>query len=283
MVKFLDTFLNKLLDFLNFGRLITIIIPGAIVSFCLLMFASQILFPERMSAPQEGVTTSSAVGGNASERPAAKPGVTRKNIATTADKESLFQKQLSEDYGRANEHLYLIVFFTLALGFMLYELGYGILLDLSRMTDARETAEPKLSRYDDQHDADDKPTHKFNFSSGCPVGLVYFAPFLKEKFSGEENYFSFLITEYYRFLEFSVNMPVSIILSALLGLGYYILFSLRNACCPYFTEIVLFFIMLFVLPILFLLFVSPKVLISYKKASTDLVRGVSDLMAKGLK
>jgi len=293
MVKFLETFLNKLLDFLNVGRLITIIVPGVIVSFCLLMLASQLLFP--MQTGETPAVKAEAGAGIKANTPAGKDAQQRPAERKDGKKEEaggLFQKQVSSDFLRTSNHVPLMVFFTLVIGLMLYEVGYKVLQCFSKIgaphkqaagtANLIETSGDTLKRYDPQHDADPTPTNKFNFSAHA-VGLVYFAPFLKEKFSGEENYFSFIVTEYYRFVEFSVNMPIAIIVSGLIGVAYYLLFSLRHSCWPYSTELSFFFPALFAFPALFLFIVSPGIPESYKQASKDLIQGVSDLMAKGLK
>ena len=112
MTKFLETLLSKLLDFLNVGRLITIVVPGVIVSFCVLMFAGQLLAPLR---PAQTALK---------EQAAAK---TAPAIPAKIDKYSLFQAQVKIDFKRATSHIPIIVFFTIMLGILLYELGFGVL------------------------------------------------------------------------------------------------------------------------------------------------------------
>jgi hypothetical protein len=40
MAKFFETLINKFFDFFNFGRFITIVIPGMIAALCLAMLVS---------------------------------------------------------------------------------------------------------------------------------------------------------------------------------------------------------------------------------------------------
>ena len=215
----------------------------------------------------------------------------RKNVETTtivkdttyeerigqknADEEALFKKQVSKDYYRVKNNFPLVVLLTIVIGLIIYEIGFRVLIY------SPSKGGDKLFRYDSQYDSEEQNTHKFNFTQQ-PVGLVYFAPFLKEKFSGDENYYSFLITEYYRFLEFSIIMPISLIVAGILGLAYYLLFCIRNDYAPYYGEFAVFFIILFVVSIGFLYFISPKINDAYNKASKDLIQGVSDFMKKGL-
>lgn len=308
MVKFFETLLNKFFDFFNFGRFITIIVPGLITALCFTMLISQLIFPAReeleplpvskvqskekkeikseskrkneKDESRETVETTTIVKEITTNEVGMGHKLTGQEVVKKEDKEALFRRQILEDYTRVSgnfSNFSLVILLTIVIGLLLYELGYRVLFSFPRKEN-----EEKLFRYNPQHDADDKVTHKFGFSEE-PVGLVYFAPFLKERFSGEENYFNFIVTEYYRFVEFSVNMPISIIVSSIIGLAYYGLFSLRNCYWPYWREFTAFFLILFVVSIVFLRFVSPKIFTAYKKASKDLVQGVSDLMSKGLK
>jgi hypothetical protein len=306
MAKFFDKVIDKFFDFFNFGRFITIIVPGLITALCFTMLVSQLIFPigkeleqglvpkiqsiqsketttekraeskkkdsfkgeEKNKTSTKETTTSNERG--KSQGPGDQEAIKKEN------KEALFNRQLAKDYARVSSNFFVVLLLTIVLGLMLYEVGYWIITFFPPRGEELE-----LFSYDPQHDADNTVTQKFAFTKK-PVGLVYFAPFLKEKFSGEENYFNFLVTEYYRFLEFSVNMPISIIVSGIIGIAYYVLFSIRNSYWPYYSGFKLLFLMLFVCSIAFLLLVFPRINKVYKKASKDLVRGVSDLMSKGL-
>jgi|GEM_PF-2492309 hypothetical protein len=284
MAKFLETFLSKLLDFLNFGRLITIVVPGVILSFCVIMFTGQLLFPEKVIAPKEKSVAVKADKGNP-----AKSGdqAVAPDTAAKPDEGILFQKQLSKDFNLVTQHLWIVVFFTIILGILVYEMAYGLLSIFplrvpgikNNLEDLKNCA---LSRYDNAADAEPTAVNKFKPNGKDKVYLEYFAPFLKEKFSGDENYYNFLIMEYYRFVEFSVVMPLCAIASTLVAISYWVLFCLRNGCCPYGCELVLIFIAMLVLPALFIVFVSNKVWLFYQKSQYDLILGVSDLMSKGL-
>lgn len=303
MVKFFEKFIDKFFDFFNFGRFITIIVPGLITALCFTMLVSQLIFPTGKELEQGPVpkvqsketTTEKKTESKKKDSSREKEETTTSVKETTTtyegskgqktgeqeaikkeNKEALFKRQLAKDYARVSSNFFLVVLLTIVLGLMLYEIGYRVILSFPTKGEKQE-----LFRYDPQHDADDKVTQKFGFSKDS-VGLVYFAPFLKEKFSGDENYFSFLVMEYYRFLEFSVNMPISIIVSGIIGVAYYGLFSIRNSYWPYYCGFGVFFLMLFGGSIGFLFLVSPRIYTAYKKASKDLVQGVSDLMSKGI-
>lgn len=114
------------------------------------------------------------------------------------------------------------------------------------------------------------------------VGIMYFAPFLKEKFSGEENYFNFLITEFYRFQEFSTVMPVSIIAGNFMGGIYYVLFSTRNGYWLYGRTFTWMFILILLLTGLYMYFITRDGMVSYARSRQHLVQGVPDLMKKNL-
>jgi hypothetical protein len=284
MTKFLETFLNKLLDFLNVGRLITIVVPGVIISFCVIMFAGQVFFSDKGNAAQPNKAAVKSAK-NSQPQPIESAPVPD---AAKPDKEALFQKQLSKDFSWTAKHLALIVFFTMILGILIFETGYGLLsffplsLPGIKNNNSEVIRQCALTRYDPVSDGETAPTNKFKPNGKDPVFLEYFAPFLKDKFSGDENYYNFIITEYYRFVEFSVVMPLSIIGAALVAVSYWLLFCLRNACCPYGGELVLIFIALLVLPVLFISFVSNRIWLAYQKSQYDLILGVSDLMSKGL-
>ena len=241
-----------------------------IVALCLSMLVSQILFP--MGKDKQEPTSKVIV---TNER-----GLGLKTTDQGTDKDtndtSSFRRQLSEDYKRVSRNFSLVVLLTIVIGLMLYEMGFRVLLLFGGKGEKQ-----KLQRYSPTHDSDDELTLKFEFSTE-PVGLVYFAPFLKENFSGQENYFDFLVTDYYRFLEFATIMPISIIVSGILGMVYYVLFSIRNSCWYDPLALGLLFLVLFVSSILFLLKVTPSIFESYKKAVKDLIQGVSDMMSKGL-
>lgn len=305
MVKFFEKVIDKFFDFFNFGRFITIIVPGLITALCFTMLVSQLIFPTGKELEQGQVPKIQSIQSKEtttekkteskkkdSSREEEETKTSTKETTTTYEgsksqqkgdqeaikkesKEAVFKRQLAKDYARVSSNFFVVLLLTIVLGLMLYEIGYRIILFFPT------GQHQKLFRYDPRYDADDKVTHKFGFSKDS-VGLVYFAPFLKEKFSGEENYFSFLVMEYYRFLEFSVNMPISVIVSGIIGIAYYVLFSIRNSYWPYFFGFLVLFLMLFVCSIAFLLLVFPKIYTAYKKATKDLVQGVSDLMSKGL-
>ena len=286
MAKFFETLMNKFFDFFNFGRFITIIVPGLIIALCVSMLVSQTIWPAERKAdppPVTKVKTTVTTTTESKDKETSTKKETTTIVKDTAyeeptsrkafDPKALFKKQVAEDFQRVSGNFLLVVLLTVVIGLIIYEVGFRVLLHFPSKDN--ET----LFRYDPTHDADTQNTKKFGFSQE-PVGLVYFAPFLKEKFSGEENYYNFLITEYYRFLEFSIIMPVSIIASGMIGVAYYALFCFRHDYLPYWRGVAVLFAMLFAVAVVFLCWVSPKVIESYKSASRDLIRGASDFMSK---
>ena len=316
MTKFFEKLIDKFFDFFNFGRFITIIIPGLLVALCCAMLASQLLFPvsrsEKQIAPaaalsqkiespgDKGLTPAAPTGQKASPAKAKKktdssvkgksqPAEAASTKAaegpssaaaaqTVKTPTEWFSAQAKQDFQKVKNNFYYVLIFAVILGLMLYEVGFRVILRLSSKT------KTNLFRYsnNDTYNAEGKIVkHDFDFST-TTVGLAYYAPFLKEKFSGDANYFDFLVTEYYRFLEFSVLMPSAIILSALTGFAYFLLFGIRNACWPHAVGILCVLIGVCILNILFLYIIPPKVSVAYKKAAHDLVQGVTDFMSKQL-
>jgi len=302
MAKFLEVLINKFFDFFNFGRLITIIVPGFIAAICLAMFISQLVFPlgelpgSGSALKIKSVQSKETIKTESKTKEKENTITTIKETTTTyeygadqktggqetitkekkEDKETLFIRQISADYRRVSNNFLLLLLLTIVLGLTLYEIGYIILLRFPKKSE-----DEKLFRYDGQNDKKGEAADKF-LPSKNSVGLVYFAPFLKEKFSGEENYFNFLITEYYRFLEFSVNMPLSIIVLILFGGAYYLLFYAKNDFCPDCPGSAIFVSVLLLCSLIFLIFIVPRIARAYRKATKDLILGVTDMMNKGL-
>lgn len=278
MTEFLKKLTDKLLDFFNFGRFITIALPGLLIAMAITMFVSQLLFPH-IPFPADTQPAVASLQGEAKERP-----------GTAEGSQTLFQRQLQADFGRLWRHGYLVAVLVVIFGLMNYELGYWVL----GCQWFQRPPKDQLYPYCPAHDADDRPARKFQAKvsrgrlvgldhfckEGDAVGLVYFAPFLKEKFSGEENYFTFLITEFYRFVEVSVVVPLALIQSSVLGVAYCWLFWWRRD-----LQLVLPFMLGVVsigLSVIFLRCVSTKIAKAYYRACYDLIHGVSDFMSKQL-
>jgi len=330
MISFFQTLVNKLLDFTNFGRLITIFIPGLITSFCIAMFFSLLIFSSSHSVKQPVYQKVFSNNVEDSLRFAIKTLEDVQNAKTSNEAQRLFASQISSDLHRVSNNYGLLILLAIVIGLIMYEIGYKVLGLIAKMKSGKELKEDKkeiiikekdliideqsneefieekdivlidqtnnglkkklknkvepLRRYDHQFDSINEPANKFKFSKkeSDEVGLIYYAPFLKEKFSGEQNYFDFLVTEYYRFLEFSVIMPISIIVSVLFGISYYLSFSFRNSCFPNWAGFTILFILLIDGSLLFLYYIARDIYKSYAKATMDLILGVSDVMSKGL-
>jgi hypothetical protein len=342
MTKFFEKLIDKFFDFFNFGRFITIIIPGLLVALCFAMLASQLVFPasrtEKPIAPPEVANKERPIAPPEvanKERPITPPEAASQKMKSASDKgpvpttpsqkeqaldakkksvsapagasqpleaasakagkppssavtaqsiktpQEWFSAQVSQDFQRVRDGFYYVLIFTIILGLMLYEVGFGVILRQGVKT----TEELHRYKNGDTYSTDGKILKRdFSFSTETDsvVGLVYFAPFLKEKFSGDENYFNFLVTEYYRFLEFSVVMPISIMISALVASVYYLLFGLRNFCWPHPVSVPAVLLAVFILALVFTCCVPSKVSGAYKKATSDLIKGVSDFMSKQL-
>ncbi len=275
MAKFFEALISKFFDFFNFGRFITIVIPGFVAALCFAMLMSQLIFQEKHQKKEIQKKEASCCC-EVKMHDAGK-----KDINQQASDDDLFIKQIKNDYNRVKGNFLLMTILAIMLGLMIYEVGYCILRHYRKRPREGTKDDTKLFRYSSEHDAADSFANKFNPSKE-EVSLIYFAPFLKEKFSGDENYFDFLITEFYRFLEFSINISVSIFMSLFIGVFYYVLFCFRNFCWPCRTEFIFFFLILSLLTVVFFWLVFLTILKAYNKASHDLVLGVSDFMAKNL-
>jgi hypothetical protein len=140
-----------------------------------------------------------------------------------------------------------------------------------------------LYRFKEGLDADGRKLVVDYDNKEAEVGFIYFAPFLKAEFTGKENYYSFLITEYYRFLEFSAVMPLAMLKASFLaGLYYLAACHVTETCCHTGVVIAAVLLVLFAV-ILFYSLVFSRVLKCYRKASAELIKGVADATNKGIK
>jgi len=359
MTEFLKTLVEKFLDFFNFGRFFTILIPGFCVALCLSMFFSLLLFPVQESSisagKKDGATESGGAGASVEEQKnkllakgytnvaavkrlpvfvlqssaktsssaekkkavqqgissvavinklpvvlvqtidSGRPSVTEgkrpdvvltRCYSTSIQKEreikeiecfkSRFQKQISADFKRISSNYMCVVILSIVIGFLLYLTSNRVICACSPKKD-----DYKLYPYDI------KDSNKFvyvqpNKEKTNDVGLIYFAPFLKEKFSGDNNYYTFLILEYYRFVELSVVMPLSLLLSIIISALYYVVLSI---CIGKFIYIVGFIGMFAIEAIIvgvFLKYVIPVTIDNYKKSTKELIDAVTYVMSKGL-
>lgn len=308
MADFLKAISDKFLDFFNIGRAISIFIPGVLVSFAFLMLLSLVVFPpknmvttsalkepaaaptskpaamsntEAGSAPGKSMqhqTTSAAAG-----KVAAAPAVIQKASTpavpapakSTTPQENL-GGQIAKDFSRVASHYWVVVFLSLVLGIILYEVGNAII----GLKPVEEDAQ--LFRFKEKIDQNEPPL-VLDKDPSAKVGLIYFAPYLKDEFiSGKENYYNFLITEYYRFLEFSAVMPLSVLLTTLIAVVYY-----KTACaslgeCSHNGAVVLFVLAIGLSVFVFYKVVFNKIFSGYRKASSELIKGITDMRNKGL-
>lgn len=117
------------------------------------------------------------------------------------------------------------------------------------------------------------------------VGFMYFAPYLKDEFiTGKENYYAFYISEYYRFLELSVVVPSSIVISSLIATGYYLLasFYLGDDSPLNIAMVIIATLIIIAIKVWFDEKVLPLVYYNSRKAAYDLVAGITDARNLGL-
>jgi len=321
MAAFLTGLLQKFFDFFNFGRFLSIFLPGLIVTLAIGMLADQIIAPvdhvkvldefikehqpsgdaKKSSKLQAKISSQNPKVKKATRPPAqenqlsemtdVRELLSKKGHGRQALKGLIFERQLIQNYGRVMNNWLLIVIGAIVIGVLMHEVGYLYLLCLSKC-EGRKKENDKYRLYPYAPTEADKiefiqivpaSTHG-DKKKDQEVGFVYFAPFLKEKISGDENYFTFLITEYYRFVEFCINMPLSLILTALVGIVYILLFNANTDILgeplEHLSQIWIMFGAIIGVSLLFLFIVTPKVLKSYFGARADLIRGVSDYMNK---
>lgn len=316
MAKFFEKLVERFFDFFNMGRILTIFVPGAVAACCFAMLLSLLIFPvtsKKTDSEQEQAVMKVAVKktteniddatkkptkGSKTVKPTEKKGVrsqmaeqetiekkdiTKPPVAPKDAAAKALAEQLRSDFGRLSSHQWLIVLLAVVMGFPIYEIGYRL---LSGLSDDDKLKTYALYPYDDSNDPTD--TRKLFFLGDAtakknePVGIMYFAPFLKEKFSGEENYFNFFVTEFYRFQEFSTVMPVSVVISAIVAYLYYVLFSLREGYWLYGTVFFLLFAVMITSAILYYKYITVPGMESYARSKKALVQGVSAIMSKGL-
>jgi hypothetical protein len=309
MVEFFKSLADKFLDFFNIGRAISIIIPGVLVAFVLLMLLSLAVFSpgtESAKDPQKSASTAGnapavpagaataekkdgafknrtgkpPVGSAAApaKKPEAPPAAAQPVAKAPADPLKPLGKQIAGDFLRVTTHYWVVLMVSLVLGILLYETGNVIIA----LSSANSTT--KLYRYQEgPNAAGGILSPSVNGTTGDEVGLIYFAPFLKADFTGKENFYNFLISEYYRFLEFSAVMPVALLAATwLAGVYYLVACHVTNATCHVGVVIVVMLIVL-VKVIMFYRIIFNRVLEGYRKASEDLIRGVTDATNRGIK
>ncbi len=309
MIDFLKSLTDKFLDFFNIGRAISILLPGALVAFILLMLLSLAVFPssgviaatppkKEVAAPEKVTTIPAATGkdkkdkkdkkfknstthqaGEASVPAAKKPEKVSANSQTNLKAPEPLRPlsaQVADDFLRVTRHYWVVLLMALVIGILLYEVGNVIIAFWSKGSGHQ------LYRYKEGKDVNDKILVTDDGNKKAVVGFIYFAPLLKSDFTGKENYYNFLITEYYRFLEFSAVMPIAMLAASFLaGLYYFGACHVTKASCHIgviFAAIVLVLIAI----VLFYWIVFRKVLEGYRKASADLIKGVTDATNKGI-
>lgn len=280
MVDFLKSLTDKFLDFFNIGRAISILIPGALVAFVLLMLLSLAVFPSGGVSTPTPTKKEVSVAELAAHVPAvAKPEAKIANSQAGVKSPEILcslSAQIAGDFLRVTKHYWVVLLMALVIGILLYEVGNVIIAFWSK--------EPKhqMYRYKEGKDANDKILVADEDNKKAEVGFIYFAPLLKSDFTGKENYYNFLVTEYYRFLEFSAVMPIAMLAASVLaGLYYFAACHVTKASCH--TGVIFAGIVLVLLAvILFYWIVFRKVIEGYRKAAADLIKGVTDATNKGI-
>jgi hypothetical protein len=358
-VDIFKTLIEKFLDFFNIGRILSILVPGALVSVAFLMLVSLLisLKSECHSNPHKSPTCNkgevsladSAVTGidskiiqqqatsaackacitslaEVNKEPAVRPlpkSATNKDMkskpkvvdsvkiqqqltSATCKKwlasliaaqlnlspQAPLEKQVINDFLRVKNNPMIIFLLSLVVGILLLEIGK---LKIRKMenkyplfgyADMPNTTANSVGSTAGTTGAKAQPTNTpFIFDTNKPVGLIYFAPYLKDDFiTGKENYYSFLIAEHYRFLEFSVVMPPAIIISTFISGAYYLIAAAGYGCIDY-LKVALVVIITSAVSLLYAWFnsnVLSRIYDSYQKAASDLITGITDTMNKNL-
>jgi hypothetical protein len=308
MAEFLKSLVDKFLDFFNIGRAVSIFIPGALVSFALLMLLSLVFFPVKNSTGTAGAKVAGTAqkttpaprtagkddsGKPVQNKPSSAPAPTAGASAAgkqegsveskavqgnqeKSDPREALGRQLASDFNRVASHYWVVALLSLITGILLYEIG-NVIIVAKRMDEKMQ-----LFRFKETQPLGGPLLVPDTGNEDAKVGLIYFAPYLKEDFTGKENYYNFLIAEYYRFLEFSAVMPLSVLLATLIAVIYY-----RTACCYagacYQNGAVILLVLIMGLSVyLFYTVVFDRVFTGYRKASADLIKGITDVKNKGL-
>ena len=303
MVDFLKTLVDKFLDFFNVGRAISILLPGVLVAFVLLMLLSLAVFsPGDADIKKDTTTAQKSILAPATSSKAVQKIVTLTNHtslkpakATTGaaswkkaeappkvpppiPKSDLTLKPLgariADDFNRVSNHYWVVMLVSLIIGILLYEIGNVIIAFCS--------GKSKVHLYRYQEGTTTTLTFDGNKKKE-QVGLIYFAPFLKAEFTGKENYYNFLVSEYYRFLEFSSVMPIAMLMTFCMAGTYYLLACYVTKTCCYTWIVIGVLAIIIIIVTLFYKYIFTKVLEGYRKASEDLIKGVSDASNKGIK
>lgn len=357
MSKFLETLIAKIFDFLNFGRILSMFLPGFLLAFSVSMPISLLSPPISLTGDIQPLLTSPSdnvyylfknttdnnsdiwipyynpiynriISSNIDERESILNGNLNK-YPNKYTPENVFLWRIHFDFDRIKRNLILILIVTFPLGVLNYQTAYFFLKKrLDNITNQTENPPPppnkeggssmvprrsiilyifnfkghifkiltfltkktysnkmdlRLFKYSSEFDSS-IISKRFNPDSSSPVGSIYFAPFLKEKFSGDDNYYNILITEYYRFLEFSYTILSSILLSwismIIYYLSFYFLYSLNSP--PLILRFSLIMIIIAFIVFLYWIRILPKTVERYLEARKDLIDGVTDFMKKGL-
>ena len=341
-MDFLNKLIEKVLDFFNMGRVISIFIPGVVVTIAFLMLLSLLITPKPecrsdvsttkgLPVSSHDATTPNYVGSaiqsqvssaackacmEAIAHPPTKPSTAQKNPTVSKDAQACLavQQQLSspackkclaslnatppqaaleqqiiKDFKLAVKYPWIICLLSLIFGILIYEFGnaqigkmkcaddnqlHGYKYPPSPPDPLKVTADTAAAAAGSAALPD-----KLITDDNKPVGLIYFAPYLKDTFiTGGVNYFSFLIIEYYRFLEFSVVIPLAILITNFLALFYYLI-AARMLCCLFFPETTIVIMAAVIITGLYFWFrmnVLPLIYANYRKNAFDLIKGITD-------
>lgn len=283
MAKFLENLSTKFFDFFNFGRFLTIIVPGMIVAFCLAMLLSQIVFPIVLVYQEDDAEVK-----HESNIQSVVQYHSHSEIKKNTEEEISFklEKQVTGDFERVTSNFLPLLLATIVIGMILNEISYScIKRSLNNMMRRSDMKKYTLHPYENTEEIARKknqPEMKL-IADGAgkykgEVGTSYYAPFLKDKFSGDDNYFDFLVTEYYRFVEFAMVAPISIMISVIIIGLYFVAFWVSNWTAIHMLAVILLGFFTFVFMVLILRLVFPPIAEAYIKARWNLTKGVTDIM-----
>jgi len=210
---------DKLTDVLNFGRVLSIGVPGAIAALPLLMMLSLVSTPLELTPAQRGTTeTQERKVGEAAPDSATSDSVPTLQVTEQArdsassvkteytgplyvDSLPSFRLRIEQDIWRARDWWFLWLVGTVMMGSVISPLGYWLL---------RGVCVPLHRR--------GRNTDKESEFSWTNLHL----PLLRTG-SSDVTYHDHLVREYWRFTEFAANFPIALSIAAALGSVYVLL------------------------------------------------------------
>ncbi|MGQ9629181.1 MAG: hypothetical protein ACUVXI_02565 [bacterium] len=244
--------LNRLLDVVNLGRVISIFLPGVVASFAFLIFLAGVAQVPGFigeAVQRKSITETNSVTGEVIER------------EESTSSERVYGSKFAEDVGNALEGRGALLLGAFIFGITLSQLGYIVIRTLYK---------PIYDRLHRGKSLDEGESKYYIIKEG--VDTIYYYPFFRKHSKGdipEKDYYHYLIVNYYRFVEFNINMALALLLSGVLFLVY---FSVTEQSLRYSWVLGAFLISAMVI----LLYGGYNSYRRYRRASVDLIRGIVD-------